>query len=175
MRSPKRRGRRGLAPTLLDAVALVNERQVAVVLRHIEERAGELHGTRAAVLGLAFKPGTDDVRESPAIALTNALCSRGATVVCHDPLATAKARSRARPARPLRATTSGKRLPARITPWSQRNGRSTSKLDARRMRATMRGRLLFDARNCMDAEPLRLAGLEYAGIGRSDVHRPVRA
>lgn len=163
---------RGLPPTLLDAVALVNERQVAVVLRHIEERAGELHGTRAAILGLAFKPGTDDVRESPSVALANALCSRGAGVVCHDPLALGKARSRL-DARAACESDVWKALTDAdyavvATEWPL-----YTQLDARRLRAAMRGRLLFDGRNCMNAESLRAAGIEYCGIGRSGMRPPV--
>lgn len=164
---------RGLAPTLLDAVARVNERQVAVVLRHIEERAGELHGTRAAVLGLAFKPGTDDVRESPAIALANALCSRGATVVCHDPLAIAKARSRldrrVQCNDDVWQTLAGCDYTIVATEWAQ-----YVQLDARRLRTAMHRPLLFDARNCMDAESLREAGIEYTGIGRAHTRHAVR-
>ncbi len=163
---------RGVAPTLLDAVAGVNERQVAAVLRRVELAVGEIDGTHLAVLGLAFKPGTDDVRESPAIALANALCARGANVVAHDPIAAAKARNRLDARVALRdgvwETLAGASCAIVATEWP-----CYRELDLGRLRATLLSPKLFDARNALDAAAVRAAGIEYFGIGRSQRRRPV--
>lgn len=77
----------GYEPMLLSAVLAVNDRQHLEVLRMLEEEAGPLTGKRVALLGLAFKAGTDDVRESKALAIASELVLRGAHVVGYDPKA----------------------------------------------------------------------------------------
>ena len=74
--------------TLLDAVLGVNAARAAALVRQAEAALGGLDGTEIAVLGLAFKPGTDDVRDSPAAALIERLLAAGATVRAYDPVAT---------------------------------------------------------------------------------------
>jgi UDPglucose 6-dehydrogenase len=82
----------GYEPELLSAVVAVNARQPDRLLALLDER-GPVAGERVAVLGLAFKPGTDDVRESRALALIDGLLERGADVVAYDPVATDRARA----------------------------------------------------------------------------------
>ncbi len=77
----------GYEPALLDAVLAVNDRQHFEAVRLLEEEIGPLEGKRIALLGLAFKAGTDDVRESRALALASELILRGAKVVGYDPRA----------------------------------------------------------------------------------------
>jgi UDPglucose 6-dehydrogenase len=77
----------GVPMQILDAVVAVNERQPRQILRLLEKHFPDLAGLQIAVLGLAFKPGTSDVRESPAIPVISALRSRGATVLAYDPAA----------------------------------------------------------------------------------------
>jgi UDPglucose 6-dehydrogenase len=158
---------RGIAPTLLDAVAEINRRQVAAVLRRIAVVVGELEGTRAAMLGLSFKPATDDVRESPPVALANALCARGAAVVCHDPIALLKARSHLNPRISLQndvwQTLEGADYAIVATEW-----RCYVELDLGRMRAALRRPRIFDVRNALDANAVRSQGIEYFGIGRTE-------
>jgi UDPglucose 6-dehydrogenase len=84
---------RGYDPDLLEAAVRVNERQPRRLLSLLDER-GPVAGDRVAVLGLAFKPGTDDVRNSRAIPLIRGLRERGATVVAYDPVAAAEMRDR---------------------------------------------------------------------------------
>jgi UDPglucose 6-dehydrogenase/GDP-mannose 6-dehydrogenase len=72
---------------ILDAVVATNRLQPAVTLGLLRDELGRLEGRRIAVLGLAFKPGTDDVRESPAEPIVRALVASGAEVFAHDPLA----------------------------------------------------------------------------------------
>ena len=78
---------------VLDAVMKVNESQPARIIRLLEEHLGSLAGRHVCVLGLAFKPDTDDVRESPAIPMVNALIERGAVVSAYDPAAEGTARA----------------------------------------------------------------------------------
>ena len=77
----------GSFPHVLDAVIEVNERQPARMVRLLTERMPDLSGTNVAVLGCAFKPGTDDVRESPSIPIIKELVDAGANVTVHDPIA----------------------------------------------------------------------------------------
>jgi UDPglucose 6-dehydrogenase len=161
-----------MAPALLEAAASVNARQVATVLRRIEEAIGALDGLRVAVLGLSFKPGTDDVRHSPAIALINALCARGAQVACHDPVAATKARSSLDP----RALLFGDiwqglenaSCAVLATDWPVYR-----ELELARLARTLKRPRLFDARNAFDPEAVRAAGIEYHAVGRAATPRRV--
>jgi UDPglucose 6-dehydrogenase/GDP-mannose 6-dehydrogenase len=84
--------RRGLEMGVLDAVLRVNARQPFEILRILERHFPDLSGRRVSVLGLAFRPDTDDMRESPAIPIVRALLARGARVRGYDPVAGAEAR-----------------------------------------------------------------------------------
>jgi len=81
-------GQLGHSMPILSAVIDTNRRQPEVTLDLVRGELGSLAGRRVAVLGLAFKPGTDDVRETPAEPIIRALAAEGATVVAHDPVAT---------------------------------------------------------------------------------------
>lgn len=78
---------RGVATPLLDAVLTTNRSQPERMLSLLKDEIGEIDGKRITVLGIAFKPGTDDVRESPALPIIDALVRGGARVVAHDPIA----------------------------------------------------------------------------------------
>ena len=131
------------------------------------ELNGDLDGARVALLGLAFKPGTDDIRDSPALALAEVLRNRGATVVGCDPKAAAAA-VRQLPwlevsAGPTEAATDADAV-VLATHWPEYITLSPADLAA-----VMRGDLLFDARNALDPAPVRAAGLRYLGVGRRSV------
>jgi hypothetical protein len=97
-------GMRGAATPLLDAVLRVNRARPGRVVRSIEAALGPLEGRRVTVLGLAFKPETDDVRESPALPLIRELRERGASVCAYDPVARENAERALGPARCAMAT-----------------------------------------------------------------------
>lgn len=78
---------------LLDAVLEINENQPAKIINLLKQHLGDLEGKRIAVLGLAFKPGTDDMRESPAIPIVRDLIREGSHVVAHDPIAIEEAKA----------------------------------------------------------------------------------
>jgi UDPglucose 6-dehydrogenase/GDP-mannose 6-dehydrogenase len=77
---------RGVVPTLLHAVAAVNAQRPLRLVQMAEEALGSLNGARVALLGLAFKPGTGDLRDSPALAIAHHLLAKGAAVSAYDPL-----------------------------------------------------------------------------------------
>ena len=81
-------GKRGVSTPLLDSVLEINRTQPERMLTLLKDRIGSPAGKRVAVLGVAFKPGTDDVRESPALPIIQDLVNAGAKVVAHDPIAT---------------------------------------------------------------------------------------
>ncbi|WP_206294485.1 UDP-glucose dehydrogenase family protein [Humisphaera borealis] len=83
---------KGVAMPLLESVIEINRHQPIKAVDLLERRLGTLMGKRVAVLGLAFKPGTDDMRESPSIPIVKELLDRGAAVQAFDPIATAEAR-----------------------------------------------------------------------------------
>jgi UDPglucose 6-dehydrogenase len=72
---------------MLDAVLETNRTQPDLMIRMLKDQVGDLPGKRVTVLGIAFKPGTDDVRESPSLPIIAALLREGAEVVAHDPIA----------------------------------------------------------------------------------------
>ncbi|MFN2461546.1 MAG: UDP-glucose/GDP-mannose dehydrogenase family protein [Candidatus Velthaea sp.] len=154
-------------PVLLTAVLAVNARQVERIAARAEKLLGGLHARRIAVLGLAFKGGTDDVRESPALALVRRLLDAGAKVVAHDPLAVANARAvlgdciSYADGDDHHAPAAGADALIVATEW---NGYRT--LDYARLRRLMRGDALIDARNVLDGRAARAAGFRYLGVGR---------
>lgn len=154
-----------IEPAMLDAVLRVNERQVARAVAAIESDLGELDGRRVAVLGLAFKPDTDDIRSSPSLALVRALRSHGADVCAHDPQAMRSARSTLRDG--VRFADSAEEAMQEAeaivlaTPWEQYR-----KLPWEALIAACARPLLFDLRNALDAARMRALGYMYRGIAR---------
>ncbi len=155
----------GVVPSLLQATLAINREQIVRAVDRIEQRLGSLKGSRVAVLGLAFKPQTDDVRESPAIALIELLLAKGAAVAAHDPVAVATARrrlgGRVTFAQSAFEAASGADALVVATDWNE-----YKQLDLRIAKEHMRGRLLFDGRNVFDPNEAAALGFDYMGIGR---------
>ncbi|MBP6442870.1 MAG: UDP-glucose/GDP-mannose dehydrogenase family protein [Gemmatimonadales bacterium] len=155
----------GMAPELLEAVESVNARQKQVMFTKLQALLGDVRGTTVAVWGLAFKAGTDDMRESPASALIDALLDAGANVRAHDPEAMTVARG-----------IWGDRVTFAGDPWEALEGADALAVvtewlvyrtpDFDRIKAALRRPILVDGRNLY--EPARMArlGFQYAGIGR---------
>ena len=148
---------------LLAAVIEVNELQKRRVVGKLERRLGSLRGKRIALLGLAFKPGTDDMREAPSLVLASRLQAEGAEVSAWDPVAD--------PAGQLAGVEiAGSALEALegadaaviVTEWPE-----LRELDWAEAGARMQNRLVVDGRNMLDPETLRAHGFEYEGIGRA--------
>jgi len=153
---------------VLKAVEAVNATQKHLLVDKVVARFGaDLSGRRFALWGLSFKPGTDDMREAPSIAVIHGLAKRGATVSAYDPVAMTEAKRHLSDIRGLDyAPTSRAALEKAdaliiVTEW--REFRSPD-FDA--LKSELRQPVVFDGRNLFDPELAREAGIEYYGIGR---------
>ena len=155
-------GNEGYHFQLLAAVIEVNELQKRRVVQKLQKYLGSLRGTTVALLGLAFKPSTDDIREAPSIVLASRLLAEGADVRGWDPVAdaTALVPHLKRCATPLEALT-GADAAVIVTEWPQ-----LADEDWPALARAMRRPLLLDGRNLLDPEDARRAGLVYEGVGR---------
>jgi UDPglucose 6-dehydrogenase len=152
---------------LLNEVARINDEAVATAAARVEEAVWNLEGKRVALLGLAFKPGTDDVRFSPALELARTLIERGAHVVGYDP----RARSNAMTDLPDLETAVDAYSAAAdahclvvCTEWEEFRG-----LDLAQLRAVMAYPVVVDARNMFRTETMSAAGFTYYSTGRPAV------
>jgi UDPglucose 6-dehydrogenase len=148
---------------LLNAVIEVNELQKRRVVGKLEKHLGKLRGKTVALLGLAFKPNTDDLREAPSLVLASRLLAEGAEVRAWDPVADAS--------RLLQGVTSCESVldavadadaAVIVTEWDELRG-----LASEEVRQAMRRPLIVDGRNLLDPEQARSAGFTYEGIGRA--------
>jgi UDPglucose 6-dehydrogenase len=149
---------------IVDAVIEVNRRQREAMIPKIEKLVGKMEGKTIAVLGLAFKPETNDMREAPAIDIIKGLLERGARVRAYDPVAMKEA-SEVLPqltylADEYEAVTDADAL-VFVTEWNQFRA-----LDMRRIRDLMRSPKIADLRNIYEPADMRDLGFEYTGVGR---------
>lgn len=149
---------------IVDAVIEVNRRQRLAMVPKIEKLVGALKGKTVAILGLAFKPETDDMREAPAIDIISGLVARGATIRAYDPVAMTEA-AKVLPqvsfaGDEYEAVTDADAL-VFMTEWNQFRA-----LDMGRIRDLMKSPRIADLRNIYDPEDMRALGFEYVGVGR---------
>ncbi|MGB7586832.1 MAG: UDP-glucose/GDP-mannose dehydrogenase family protein [Terriglobales bacterium] len=153
---------------LLDEVMLINKDQRHRFLRKIRSALWTLRGKRLAVLGLAFKGGTDDVRESPAMLLTQTLLQEGCQISAYDPAAKARAQeilnSQVEFAdSPYDAARDADALLI-LTEWDE-----FTTLDWSRLRTQLRDPIVIDGRNLYDPEAMAALGFTYYSVGRPAV------
>jgi len=146
---------------LLTAVIEVNELQKRRVIQKLQKHLGKLRGKTVALLGLAFKPNTDDTREAPSLVLASRLLAEGAEVHAWDPIAVPELQGVELFSTPLEAVT-GADAAVIVTEWSQ-----LADLASEDVRAAMRHPLIIDGRNLLDPDAVRAAGFAYEGIGRA--------
>jgi UDPglucose 6-dehydrogenase len=147
---------------LLNAVIEVNELQKRRVIGKLERRLGPLRGKRIALLGLAFKPGTDDMREAPSLVLAGRLLSEGADVIAWDPVADGAAHLHGvEIAASALEALDGADAAVVVTEWPE-----VSELEWAVAAERMRGNVVVDGRNVLDPDELRTLGFVYEGIGR---------
>jgi UDPglucose 6-dehydrogenase len=149
---------------LLTAVIEVNELQKRRVVGKLKRHLGELAGKEIAILGLTFKPGTDDMREAASLVLAARLSAEGARVRAYDPVVGEDVATRMPdailcPSAELALTGADAGILA--TEWPALVG-----LDWRAIRPTMRVPLIVDGRNALDPDVMRDAGYVYEGVGR---------
>ena len=146
---------------LLTAVIEVNELQKRRVIQKLQKHLGRLRGKTVALLGLAFKPNTDDTREAPSLVLASRLLAEGAEVRGWDPIARPELQGVQFCATPLEAVQAADAAVI-VTEWPQ-----LAELASEEVRAAMRHPLIIDGRNLLDPDVVRAAGFAYEGIGRA--------
>ena len=152
----------GADTTILEAAISVNDAQVESAASKLSDRLAGLAGKRVGVLGLAFKPGTDDTRASRATALAATLLRDGALVVAYDPKVDAyPGLPELEMADSVEACVTGADAVVLATDWPE-----FAEMDLPWLAARMSGDIFLDGRNQLDPDRVRSAGLTYLGIGR---------
>jgi UDPglucose 6-dehydrogenase len=145
---------------LMNAVIEVNELQKRRVLQKLQRHLGGLRGKSVALLGLAFKPNTDDMREAPSLVLASRLLAEGAEVRGWDPVARPELQGVTLSGTPLEAVT-GADAAVIVTEWPQ-----LLEFPSEETRRAMRHPLIVDGRNLLDPDAVRALGFAYEGTGR---------
>ena len=154
----------GVETRIVDAVIEANERQRDAMIPKIEKLVGDLNGKKLGVLGLSFKPETDDMRESPAIDIINAVVAKGASVKAFDPVAIEEAKHCLEGiefAKDEYDAIDGADAMVIITEWNQFRA-----LDMERVKQLLNSPKIADLRNVYEPEDMRELGFEYVGVGR---------
>jgi UDPglucose 6-dehydrogenase len=155
----------GVDQRIVRTTVKVNDDRKAQMVERVERALGGLvSGKRIGVLGLAFKPNTDDMRDAPSIPLVNALVERGAVVSAFDPVAREQAEkifSGIEFASDAYAAAEGADALVIVTEWDEFRA-----LDLDRIADSLRGKILVDLRNVYDRSEAEEAGLAYYGVGR---------
>jgi UDPglucose 6-dehydrogenase len=147
---------------LLNAVIEVNELQKRRVIGKLQEHLGSLRNRTVALLGLAFKPNTDDMREAPSLVLAGRLLAEGADVRAWDPVARPNGLHGVVQVDTVEEALAGADAAVLVTEWPQ-----LADVDWRAAAAAMRTPVLVDGRNMLDPAVMREAGFAYEGIGRA--------
>jgi UDPglucose 6-dehydrogenase len=149
---------------IVDAVIQVNQKQRQEMLKKIANLVGDLRGKKIAVLGLAFKPETDDMREAPSVDIIRNLVEQGAQVTAYDPVAKGEAMkilSDITYADDEYAAVADADALVFVTEWNQFRA-----LDMKRIRDLMKSPKIADLRNIYDPQDMRELGFQYVGVGR---------
>jgi UDPglucose 6-dehydrogenase len=158
----------GCSLGLLDEVASVNEEQRHRFLRKVKRALWTLKGKKLAVLGLAFKNGTDDIRESPAVAIVKALLKEGCSITAYDPAAMSHAAAELASAVEFAPTPyaalEGADACLVLTEWED-----FAAMDLARVKKLLRYPIVLDGRNLFKPAQMEAAGLNYYSVGRPDV------
>jgi len=163
----------GVDQRIVRTTVEVNDNRKAQMVERVSNAlGGELQGKHVGVLGLAFKPNTDDMREAPSIPIVKTLVERGATVSAFDPVARYQAEqifSGIDFANDAYAAADGADVLVIVTEWDEFRA-----LDLERIAGLLKGKILVDLRNVYDRADAEAAGLTYYGVGRGrpDVARP---
>jgi UDPglucose 6-dehydrogenase len=155
-------GNSGYHFQLLAAVIEVNELQKRRVIAKLQKHLSRLRGKTIAVLGLAFKPNTDDLRDAPSLVIASRLLAEGAVVRTWDPVADARSRLQgATQCESVLEAVTGADAAVIVTEWDE-----LRRLASPEVRDAMARPLIIDGRNLLDPGETRRAGFAYEGIGR---------
>ena len=159
----------GHDPHLLSATMLVNERQRGAAIQYLGIALGSLRDRRIGLLGLAFKPGTDDIRDAPALDLAVRLLSLGASVVGYDPVVSSTPWPELAIVADPHTVAAGADAIVLATEWP-----SFALLNLRDLRRRMRGDVLLDGRSFFHRADAEAAGFRYLAMGQSSHRFPQR-
>jgi UDPglucose 6-dehydrogenase len=156
----------GVSSRIVEAVVEVNASQKARMVAKVREAlGGSVADKHIAVLGLTFKPETDDMRDAPSLAILPALADRGAVITAHDPAGMEEARKvlpeSIQYADTIDAAVRDADAVILMTEWNQYRG-----LDLEKLKSQMRGNVFVDLRNVYERSMMEKHGLEYACVGR---------
>jgi UDPglucose 6-dehydrogenase len=149
---------------IMEAVLSVNDRVKARMIEKVEKVCGDVRGKRVAILGIAFKPETDDIRESASLKLAADLEARGASVVAYDPAAMENARKempKLELAPDVISCVTGADALVLATDWNQ-----FRKLELGKLESLMKAKNFIDLRNLYEPRDMKRLGWNYVGLGR---------
>jgi len=160
-------GEYGAQTRLLEATLAINKQQRMLVIQKLQERLFILKGRTIGILGLAFKPNTDDLRDAPSLQIVEKLLQMGARVKVFDPIAMTACREQYPDLKvtycvDAMSVVSKADAVVLVTEWPE-----FKQLNLQEMAARMSHAVLIDGRNLFDPDSARRAGFDYAGIGRS--------
>jgi UDPglucose 6-dehydrogenase len=156
---------KGYSLKVLDSVIEVNEEQKQRMVTKIGEKVGDLPGKTIGILGLSFKPNTNDIRESSSIAIIRGLLAMGAKVKAYDPAAMEEAKSvlaEVEYGQDAYDVAKGSDALVLVTEWNQ-----FRRLDLDRIKSLLKSPVFIDLRNVYDPEQMKRLGFNYCGVGRS--------
>jgi UDPglucose 6-dehydrogenase len=155
---------KGYVFKILDSVIEVNEEQKQRMVMKIKEKVGDLRGKTIGILGLSFKPNTDDIRESSSIAIIQGLLTMGAKVKAFDPAAMEEAKAvlpQLEYGSDAYDVAKGADVLVLVTEWNQ-----FRRLDLQRIKSLLRKPIFIDLRNVYDPDQMKRLGFNYCGVGR---------
>lgn len=151
--------------TILRSIQEINQKQTDWFLERVKECMGALDGKRITLLGLSFKPDTDDIREAPSLKLIQKLLAEGAVITGFDPVASNKIKNifpKVKISEDAYSAVKDAEAVVICTEWKE-----IIDLDWRTIKSLMHGDFIFDGRNALDREMLQLEGFQYWGVGRN--------
>ncbi|WP_238941935.1 UDP-glucose/GDP-mannose dehydrogenase family protein [Bacillus sp. REN10] len=152
---------------MVEAAKRGNERQIDYFINKVKAVASPLAGKQVAVLGLAFKPNTDDMRNAPSISIIEAMLNEGVKVIGYDPAATVNARliftDRIHYATSIEEALQNSDAALILTEWPE-----IKDMSPRSFQQLLKSPLVIDGRNCLSATDMRAAGVQYYSIGQNE-------
>jgi UDPglucose 6-dehydrogenase len=152
-------------PLLLSAVMEVNKQQRKIIINKIKNILGTLEGRKIGILGIAFKPDTDDIREAVAIDVMAALLEKGCRIKAYDPVAVENAKKVLKGVKYVEsayAAAQDSECLVVLTEWNE-----FRELDLKKIKGLMKKPLVVDGRNIYDPAEMKQLGFEYTGVGRN--------
>ncbi|HRU38312.1 MAG TPA: UDP-glucose/GDP-mannose dehydrogenase family protein [Candidatus Goldiibacteriota bacterium] len=151
-------------PLLLNAVMEVNKQQRKIILNKIKNMMGTLEGRQVGILGIAFKPNTDDIRDAVSIYIMKALLEKGCRIKAYDPVASKNAKKVLKNVTYVKnayEAAEGAECLVVLTEWNE-----FRELDLKKIKRLMKKHAIVDGRNIYEPETVKKEGFEYTGVGR---------